>query len=127
MTAALFAVLALAAVPHLKQQKQRERLTDGVSLLSLYAVEMERYFLDHGRYDSAGSDSKCGVSPPANTQFLSFSCKTDGETYVATVRGVGALEGYEYVLDDSSRKTVRFAGAPVHANCWLRTESSCYG
>lgn len=125
MTAAVFAILALSAVPHLQKQRQRARLTDGVSLLSQYAVEMERFYLQNNRYDNASSG--CAVPTPASTSFLTFSCRTDGETYVATVRGVGALDGYEYVLNDSSRKTVRFAGAAVHANCWLRTESSCYG
>jgi Tfp pilus assembly protein PilE len=122
----LFAAGALAAIPSLQRHRQHERLTDGVSALARYSAEMESFYLEHARYDN--SESSCGVRPPANTQFLSFSCRTDGESYTLTLRGVGALEGYEYVLDGSSqpRKTVRFAGTEVHANCWLSSESRCF-
>jgi len=120
----VFTIVALAAVPSLQRHRQQERLTDGVSALSRYALEMERFHLQNGHY----GETDCGVSPPANTAFLSFSCQVDGDSYVATVRGIGALEGYEYALDDSMqpRKTVRFAGARVHRNCWLKTAGSCY-
>jgi Tfp pilus assembly protein PilE len=122
----VFAMVALAAVPQLQAHRKRERLTDGVSALARYAADMERFYLANGRYDN--TDSSCGVRPPANTEFLSFSCRTEGDTYSVTLRGVSALEGYEYVLDGSTqpRKTVRFAGAKVHANCWLSSESSCF-
>lgn len=121
-----FAVLAMAAVPTLQRHRERERLTDGVSALARYASEMERFYLEHGRYGEA--QSGCGVPPPANTHFLSFSCRTDGESFIAAVRGMGALAGYEYVVDASSqpRRTVRFGGATVNASCWLRSASSCY-
>jgi Tfp pilus assembly protein PilE len=122
----VFAIAALAAVPSLQRHRQHERLTDGVSALSRYAAEMEHFYLEHGRYDTSASE--CGVRPPANTRFLSFSCRTNGESYIVTLRGVGALEGYEYVLDDSTQpqRTVRFAGTEVNAKCWLSTESRCF-
>jgi hypothetical protein len=86
---------------------------------------MERFYLDHGRYDNAAAH--CGVTPPADTEFLSFSCRTSGTSYTATLHGIGALAGYEYVLDDSARpqRTLQFEGAPVSKNCWLTHSGNC--
>ena len=123
---AVLAIVAMMAVPNFQQQRKRAVLTDGVIALARYSVEMERFNLVNGSYGKA--QPTCGVQPPTSNKLLSFSCRTDGDSYAVTLRGIGALDGYEYILDTSSRprRTERYAGAPVHARCWLKNTSNCY-
>ena len=123
---AVLAIVSMMAVPNLKRQRERAVLTDGVIALARYSVEMERFNLVNGSYGKA--QPACGVQPPTSSKLLSFSCRTDGDSYAVTLRGIGALDGYEYILDTSSRprRTERYAGAPVHARCWLKNSSNCY-
>jgi Tfp pilus assembly protein PilE len=120
----IFVILVTFAAPSCTRHFQKSRLTQGVQTLSKYEVEMENYFLDNGAY---GEDNACGVSPPAASEFFAFSCKADGEDFTATLTGIGALEGYRYVLDTSAKphKTVLFEGQTVTNACWLTRDSHC--
>jgi Tfp pilus assembly protein PilE len=120
----IFVILVTIAAPSCTRHFQKGRLDQGVQSLSKYQLEMESYYVDHGAY---GEDDACGVSLPANSEFFAYSCKTDGEDFTATLSGMGALEGYQYVLDTSSKphKTVLFEGQKVSNACWLTRDSHC--
>jgi Tfp pilus assembly protein PilE len=124
MVSIIFVILVTIAAPSCTRHFQKGRLDQGVHSLSRFQLAMETYYLDHGAY---GEGNACGVALPANSEFFAYSCKTDGEDFTATLSGVGALDGYRYVLDTTSKphKTVLFEGQKVTNACWLTRDSHC--
>jgi Tfp pilus assembly protein PilE len=120
----IFVILVTIAAPSCTHHFQKARLTEGVQSLGKYQVAMETFYLDHGAY---GEDDACGVALPSNSEFFAYSCSTDGQEFTATLSGIGALEGYRYVLDTTSKphKTVLFEGEKVSNACWLTRDSHC--
>jgi Tfp pilus assembly protein PilE len=120
----IFVILVTIAAPSCTRHFQKGRLTEGVQSLGKYELAMESYYLAHETY---GEDNACGVSLPASSEIFAFSCETDGEDFTATLNGKGALEGYRYVLDTSTRphKTVLFEGNRVSNACWMTRDAHC--
>jgi Tfp pilus assembly protein PilE len=121
----IFVILVTIAAPSCTAHFQKGRLTEGVQTLSKYELAMETYYLANGAY---GEDDACGVSLPSSSELFTYACETDGEDFTATLKGHGALEGYQYVLDTSARphRTVMFAGNQVsNGTCWMTREAHC--
>lgn len=121
----IFVILVTIAAPSCTRHFQKGHLSEGVQSLSKYELAMESYYLANGAY---GDEEACGVSLPSTSELFTYACETDGEDFTATLKGKGALEGYQYVLDTSAKphKTVMFDGSRVSSNaCWMTREAHC--
>ncbi len=137
---AIIGILARIAIPGYTGYIARGKLVEAGVNLASYRTSMEQYYQDMRTYASttAAVAGTCGVAPPSavgTSDNFTLTCAVTGtvgtatEGFVASAtskagRGLGAVGGYVYTIDDSNLKiTTRFEGAAVAANigtgCWL--------
>ena len=130
---AAIGVLASAALPAYSDFLRRSLLPEAFGALAEFRAKMEQYYQDHLDY---GNTARCADANGAATwsafnatEHFSFTCVTDsaqqGFTVTATGRS-GAALGHVFSIDQKGdRKTSRFKGAAVSANCWLTKSNAC--
>jgi type IV pilus assembly protein PilE len=120
ITVAIVAILASIAIPAYTDYVRRGQLSEATSTLSDLRVRMEQFYQDNRSYAGAACSGACGVPCPA-TQFFTYSCATDGQTFTMTATGAGGVtSGFAYTLNQqNARATTMFYGAASAATCWL--------
>jgi type IV pilus assembly protein PilE len=118
-------LLAATAVPVFTDYLRRSKLTDAFTTMATYRTRMDHAFQDENSY---GVDGACAIPAPPTSSYFSFVCKLgeEGNSYVMTASGVGAMDGYAYSIDDGgNQRTTAFPGAVVPATCWLSRKGDC--
>ena len=123
-------VLATIAYPSYRDHLIRSAIPQATSGLSLYAMRLEEYYLDHHTYQQ-GAAAACAVAAPVAEQFR-FSCSTSnqGHSYLLTATGLsGELASFSFTLDQNGNERTtslpeRWGTAP--ASCWIKKRpASC--
>jgi type IV pilus assembly protein PilE len=122
---AVLAILSAIAYPSYIDYIKRGRIADALSPLSQFRLQMEQASQDNGNYGATA----CAISPPANTNYFSFSCTlgNPATTFSAKASGIGMMTGYAYTVDEiGSQKTTAYPGrSSLPASCWLTRPGDC--
>ena len=123
ITVAIIAILAAIALPNYTQYVVRGKIANATSELSQWRNRMERFFQDNRTFDGG-----CDATAPTATEYFTYSCVADKETYTLTATGIAAqgVNGYVYTVDENNTKaTTQFAGTSVSAACWQTRSGGC--
>ena len=121
VTVAIIGILAAIAIPAYGDYVVRAKLSDGVSAMASFGVQMQGYYADNRNFGVNGG--ACGATVPANNYFA-LKCATTGSTYTLTATsaagvGLGGAGAYVYTLDQAGAKaTTSFKGAAVTTADW---------
>lgn len=125
ITVAIVAILASLAVPAYTSYLMRGRIPDGTSNLALKRTQMEQWFLDNQRYDTAPA---CNVDT-TTSQYFNFSCAASTTTtYTLQAVGKGSMAGFTFTIDQSNTKATSAVptGWATSTSCWVaRKSGSC--
>lgn len=117
---AIAAIIAVFALPSYRDHLLRSYIPEAGSGLQLSALRLEQYYQDHRSYLNGNA---CGVALPTSQRF-SFSCASpaDGQSFVLTATGTGAMAGFAYTIDQQgqTRTTAlpaEWGTAPL--DCWV--------
>ena len=131
VTVAIIGILAAIAVPMYGDYVTRAKIVDATNLLSDTRTRMEKYFQDERNY---GTGAVCGndgavtrVTMPASNYFT-FTCVTDGQTFTLTATGVatGGTNGLVYTLNHAnvrSTTSVPAGWSGAGSTCWVTSRS----
>lgn len=122
---AVIGILAAVSYPNYAEHVRQSRVSDALTLLAQYQLSMEQASQDNGNYGV----TTCAVTVPAATPHFRLSCvlAADGQSFVATAAGIGAMAGYTYVInEEGAKQTTAYAGAAaLPAACWLTRKAGC--
>ena len=125
ITVAIVAILSAIAVPSYQNYIMRGRIPDGTSNLALKRSQVEQWFLDNQRYDTAPA---CALDQNVS-QYFDFSCATSATTtYTLQAVGKGSMAGFTFTIDQSNTKatTAVPSGWTANAGCWVaRSSGAC--
>jgi type IV pilus assembly protein PilE len=137
ITVAIVGILAAIALPSYDYFITRSRIIEATTALGDISSQMEKYYMDNRRYDSAGA---CGVTALTVDPIASFngnpsrtfdiSCPAGGlsaTTYVLQADGIGPMSGFQYTINEQKVKaTGATPWAVTSANCWInRKDGTC--
>jgi type IV pilus assembly protein PilE len=124
MVVAVIAILAAIALPTYSDYVTRSRLSDALTMLSSWRVQLEQLYQDNRNYGTG----VCGVAVPTSRHFT-FSCALGGggQTYTLTAQGSGDLNTFTYTLTESNvRATTATKWGDTSTTCWiLKKGGSC--
>ena len=119
------AIIAAFAVPAYRDHALRSYLPEMSSGLQLSALRLEQYYQDNRSYRNG---TACGITLPSSERFL-FSCSvpTDGQSFLLTATGSGAMAGFAYTIDQQGQTRtislpVAWGAAPL--DCWVMKRSA---
>jgi type IV pilus assembly protein PilE len=117
---AIAAIIAAFAVPPYRDHTLRSYLPEMSSGLQLSALRLEQYYQDHRSYVNG---AECGITLPRSERFL-FSCNAsaDGQSFVLTAAGRGAMAAFAYTIDqlDQTQTTSLPEGwGTAPQDCWV--------
>lgn len=124
----IIGILSAVAVPSYRDYVTRGRIPDATSNLATKRVQMEQWFQDNRRYNSAANATTCGVNTSADTtssQYFTFTCATltDGNSYLLTATGKDSMTGFTYTINEANTKTSDISAAgwsnPTPNTCWI--------
>lgn len=123
---AIVGILAAIAIPWYGDYIKRSRLPEAFTTLDSYAVKLDQYYQDNGRYTTTLGSGVCGVAAPSSTYFGYASlCPTDS-TYTLTATGKASqkMDDFEFRLkQDKTRTTEKFFNnVPTLKNCWMKSK-----
>jgi type IV pilus assembly protein PilE len=131
----IVAILASMAIPAYSEYVRRGRITEATATLAGMRVKMEQYFQDNRTYVNAcgAPGSSVAPLPPATVNFTYACAIVAGPpstyTMTATGRAGTVVEGFQYTMDDTNRRTTVMAAPstwPGSANCWvLKKDGTC--
>lgn len=132
---AVIGILAAVALPSYNDYVRRGQIPEAFTELSAYRARMEQYYQDNRNY---GTAAKCAADSsadgwnaftPANARYFAFACATSdsGQGYTITATGnAQSAVGHVYTINhNGDRKTTKFKGTDVTANCWLTRSATC--
>lgn len=129
---AIVGILSIVALPAYTDYIMRGKIPDATSMLSTKRVQMEQWFQDNRRYDTALGQAPCsntGAGGAALSQYFTFSCTPAPATSTYTIQaaGTGSMSGFTYTIDQNNAKqttaapagwaTAAMPGTP--ASCWI--------
>lgn len=133
ITVAVVGLLAAVALPSYTSYVARGKITDAVSALATFRVQMEQYFQDNRNYGTASS--ACPVTATSTSQNFTIACTVGAATpsvsYTATAASIAGALGsatgdYSYTINEQNGKaTTKFKGAAVTNGCWLIRGNEC--
>ena len=116
---AIIGILASVALPAYTDYVVRGKIPEATSALASKRVQMEQYFQDNMKYDSAPA---C-TADTTTSQYFDFSCSVAGTATLFTLQAVGkgSMAGFTYTLDQSNTKatTAVPTGWTTNAACWV--------
>jgi len=124
---AIAAIIAAFALPAYRDHALRSNLPEVSSSLQLGALRLEQYYQDHRSYSNG---TECGITLPSSERF-SFSCSVpkDGQSFVLTATGSGAMAGFAYTIDQQGQtRTTSLPNAwgTAPLECWvMRRGATC--
>jgi len=124
---AIVGILAAIAIPNYSDYLRRGRLAEAAANLAGHRVKMEQFYQDNRTY-AAACNAGNGAAAPATTENFSYGCNiaADGQSYVVSATGQGALSGFVFTIDQSNGRTTVVTGAAAAAGyassgtCWIR-------
>jgi type IV pilus assembly protein PilE len=130
---AIVSILAAIALPSYGDYVRRGQIVDAFNNLAVFRSKMEQYYQDNRNY---GSATACASDSTANSWntfdpggYFKYSCATSNglQGYTITATGFsGQTPGHVYTIDqDGNRRTTKFQGVAISANCWLTRGTSC--
>jgi type IV pilus assembly protein PilE len=117
---AIIAILGAIAVPAYDDYVRRGRVPDATSGLATKQVQIEQWFQDRRRFDTAPA---C-VNDTGNRNF-DFVCNNLTQTtYTLTATGKGRMLGFVYTINQANARTSAVPAGigwtlPVPNNCWV--------
>jgi type IV pilus assembly protein PilE len=117
ITVAIVAILSAIALPAYTAYLQRSRVPPALEALSSLATRLEQRFQDTGSY--ANGDA-CGATLPTTENFeIECELSDDGQGFLATATGSGAVDGYAYTLNHQGvRRTTAHPKGEPDADGW---------
>lgn len=124
-------ILSVVALPAYTDYIMKGKIPDATSNLAAKRVQMEQWFQDNRRYNSAVNATTCGINTSADTtssQYFTFTCVTpaDGNSYLLTATGnnPGSMKDFTYTINESNAKQTTaapdgWAAAAMPATCWI--------
>ena len=135
LIAAIVATVVALAINSYYQYFLRVRIASGTAKLAAMRLSMGRYFQKNLSYNnSAGppcGSEETAIAPLPTDPSFTYSCPTLSATqFTIVATGTGALEGFEYSIDQNdNRRTLKVPSAGwagAGARCWvLRKDGSC--
>jgi type IV pilus assembly protein PilE len=117
---AIAAFIAAFAVPSYRDHALRGQLPEMSSALQLGALRLEEYYQDHRSYRN---DKVCGVVLPTSDRFiLSCTSPLDGQSFLLTATGSGALDRFAYTIDHQGQTrtiTLPEGWGSTPRDCWI--------
>jgi type IV pilus assembly protein PilE len=114
------AIITAFAMPAYRDHALRSYLPEMSSGLQLSALRLEQYYQDNRSYRNG---TACGITLPSSERFL-FSCSvpTDGQSFLLTATGSGAMADFAYTIDQQGQTRtislpVAWGVAPL--DCWV--------
>lgn len=122
---AVVGILCAIAYPSYTKYVRQSRATDALATLAQYQLSMEQASQDNGNYGV----KSCAVTVPAASAYFTLSCVlgSDSQTFVATAKGINAMVGHTYTIDEQGTKqTTEFVEASdLPAKCWMTRKGEC--
>jgi len=136
ITVAIVGILAAIAVPSYSEYITRSRINEATNALADYRNRMEKYYLDHRSYETAGG--ACAMANDMTTVYnaqpdhlFTMSCSAIApQSYTLRANGTGPMAGFTYEVNESNAKST-FAvpsgwSKPSPNGCWaMRKDGSC--
>lgn len=122
IAAAIISILASIALPAYSDYTRRGRVSEAISSLASWRMQMEQYYQDNNNYGAGG----CGRAAPTGKHYT-FTCATTngGQGYTLTATANANNEG-TYTLNEANQQaTTQFKGSSVTKNCWLIKGGEC--
>jgi len=133
VTVAILAIIVSIAVPMYNDHVTRGKITEAVSGLSGFRVQMEQWYQDNRTYQATGT-TNCAV-PMAAGKYFTFSCQAPtAGTYTIKATGSGTMGGFEYWIDQANSKQTNMTAPastkgwtnPATNNCWaIKKNGQC--
>lgn len=127
---AIVGILAAVALPAYTSYLIRGRIPEATSGLAAKKVQMEQWFQDNRKYDTA---PLALTDDTGSSKYFDFSTKDGGGTQTATAtgytvyaRGKGAMAGFEFAVTQSNAKSSTVTGVSGWAgngNCWVTKQN----
>lgn len=124
---AIVAILAAIALPSYSEYIKRGQIVEGITPLADMGAKMEQHFQDKRKYDGACEASSIAPAP-ADTSRFRYGCSPDATTFTVTATGRGAMDGFEFTLNEKGERTTTGAAAgwTKGTGCWsARKDGSC--
>ena len=136
ITVAIVGILAAIALPSYSIYVTRSRITEATNALADYRNRMEKYFLDHRSYVTAGGGCAMAADMAANyngkpNHYFTMSCPaSSATTYTLRATGGGPMADFTYEVDESNVKSTAAVPTgwttPSPNECWaMRKDGSC--
>lgn len=131
ITVAIIGILSAIALPAYTDYIRRGRIPEATSNLAAIQVRMEQWFQDRKSYYPDGATTGCGIAnlptvADGTARFFNITCATQnsGASYTLTAAGVGAMNGFNYTINQEGAKTSAVTGVsgwsgPTPNNCWV--------
>lgn len=117
---AIAAFIAAFAVPSYRDHALRGQLPEMSSALQLGALRLEQYYQDFRSYRNG---DLCGITLPDSDRFvLRCTSPDDGQSFLLTARGSGALTDFAYTIDHLGQtRTIALppTWGPALRDCWI--------
>ena len=114
------AIITAFAMPAYRDHALRSYLPEMSSGLQLSALRLEQYYQDNRSYRNG---TACGITLPSSERFL-FSCSVpeDGQSFLLTATGSGAMAAFAYTIDHQGQTRTTslpdtWGTAPL--DCWV--------
>ncbi len=108
---AIIGILAAIAIPNYSDYVTRGKITEAISGLSDGRIRMEQYFQDNRTYVG-------GPTPAATANFTFVASTLTATTYRITATGIGALNTFNYRIDESNGKA-SVTPWGISNTCWV--------
>jgi type IV pilus assembly protein PilE len=120
----MIGILLTVGLPSYTSYVQRGRITEAVSMLTEYRVQLEQFFQDNRSYGSSANN--CGNNIGSFTgRSFDFACswgnaRSDQE-FLVIATGKDSMAGFAFTIDqDNVRTTTAFPGeSNLPVNCWI--------
>ena len=119
ITVAIVGILAAIAIPSYSIYVLEGKIPDATSNLAAKRVQMEQFYQDNLTYlPSPPSRYPCDTDTNTSKYFI-FICSTSATAYTITAKGKDSMDGFEFTIDQSYKKTsVLPAGWSTVSDCW---------
>lgn len=125
ITIVIASVLTAIAIPVYRDHTQRSRIAEATSQLLIMKLQLEQYYQDNRNYGAGVDGSNCGVTLPAQNNFI-YTCTVNnvGQSYLLNANGLAArgMQEFKFSLNEAglqrtSRLPITWGLAPL--NCWV--------